>query len=106
VYTGSEHDRRDGFIHFSGAPQVPGTLARFYAGQSDLLLLFVRTAALPDEALLKWEAAGDGSLFPHLYGPLPIEAVHHIEPLPLAEDGIHQLPELEAAVSLPPSAAD
>src|SRR5262245_32015186 len=65
VFQGSAHDERDGFIHFSSAEQVPGTLAKFYAGQDDLLLLFVRTAALPDPTLLKWEPSGDGSLFPH-----------------------------------------
>ena len=99
AFRGSAHDLRDGFIHFSSAAQVPRTLAKFYAGQDDLLLLYVRTAALPDPAQLKWEPAGDGALFPHLYGPLPIEAVHHIEPLPLGADGVHQLPALDTATA-------
>ena len=69
TYAGSEHDRRDGFIHFSTAAQLPGTLAKHYAGRADLLLIAVDADALG--GALRWEAARDGDLFPHLYGALP-----------------------------------
>ena len=71
-YAGSEHDRRDGFIHFSTAAQLPGTLAKHYAGRADLLLIAVDADALG--GALRWEAARDGDLFPHLYGALPVAA--------------------------------
>jgi uncharacterized protein (DUF952 family) len=72
-YDGSADDRRDGFIHFSTASQLAGTLAKHFSGQPDLVLLTVDVARLGPS--LRWEAARDGSLFPHLYGTLPLEAV-------------------------------
>jgi len=58
----------EGFIHCSTRAQVPQTLASFFAGQRDLVLLFVDEARTGAE--LRWENG-----FPHLYGPLPIDAV-------------------------------
>lgn len=89
---GSEHDLRDGFIHFSTAAQAAETAAKHFAGQHDLLLLHVDTAGLGDR--LKWEPARGGALFPHLYGDLDIAAVTQVTPLPLGPDGRHAFPLL------------
>jgi len=43
---------------------------------------------------LKWEPSRGGALFPHLYGPLALEAVKHVDPLPLGPDGGHVFPPL------------
>jgi uncharacterized protein (DUF952 family) len=94
TFQGSAHDVRDGFIHFSSTRQLADTLRVHYAGARDHVLLYVRTQAVPDAAW-RWEPARDGSLFPHLYGSLPVSAVHRVEALPLGPDGSHQLPELE-----------
>ncbi|HVY29057.1 MAG TPA: DUF952 domain-containing protein [Polyangiaceae bacterium] len=91
-FTGTEHDVRDGFIHFSTAEQVAETAARHYAGRVGLLLLGVSVAALGDA--LRWEPSRGGALFPHLYGALPVSAVTSAEPLPLAADGRHSFPAL------------
>jgi uncharacterized protein (DUF952 family) len=72
-WTGSPHDLRDGFIHFSTASQLAGTLQKHYAGQTDLMLLTIDAGILGDA--LKWEPSRGGDLFPHLYGPLPITSV-------------------------------
>jgi uncharacterized protein (DUF952 family) len=93
VFRGSEHDRRDGFIHFSTAAQVAGTAAKHFAGQDDLMLVFVDAARLG--AALKWEPSRGGDLFPHLYGPLDVAAAIRVEPLPLGDDGRHRFPPLE-----------
>ena len=90
VYAGSADDQRDGFIHFSLAHQLPGTLARHFGGRADLVLLAVRAADLGDA--LRFEASRGGDLFPHLYGPLAVTAVQWQAPLPLGADGIHTLP--------------
>lgn len=90
-FAGSAHDIRDGFIHFSTAAQVAETAAKHYAGLDDLVLLYVKTESL--SAPLKWEKSRNDDLFPHLYGDLPVAAVHRIEPLPLGPDGRHVLPE-------------
>ena len=53
ILRGSAHDRRDGFIHFSTAEQVPGTLAKYFASERDLVLLRAVTRDLRDR--LRWE---------------------------------------------------
>jgi uncharacterized protein (DUF952 family) len=73
IFRGSPDDRRDGFIHFSTAAQVPGTVQKYFAGESGLLLVAVDAAKLG--AALKWEPSRGGALFPHLYGDLSLTAV-------------------------------
>jgi uncharacterized protein (DUF952 family) len=93
AYLGSEADARDGFIHFSTAPQVAETAAKHFADASDLVLVAVDAGALGPA--LKWEPSRGGDLFPHLYAPLPLSAVRWVWPLPRAADGGHVFPELE-----------
>ncbi|MBX9711594.1 MAG: DUF952 domain-containing protein [Xanthobacteraceae bacterium] len=91
-FAGSTDDERDGFIHFSTAAQVEGTLARHFAGQADLFVVAVEADTLGDA--LKWEPSRGGDLFPHLYGDLDPHAAHSITALTLREDGSHVVPEL------------
>ena len=93
AFHGAPVDIADGFIHFSTAGQVAETAAKHFAGQSDLLLVCVDTAALGDA--LKWEPSRGGALFPHLHGPLRLTAVTKVDSLPLNPDGKHQFPQLE-----------
>ena len=94
VFTGSQVDLADGFIHFSTAEQVEETSARHFAGQDGLMLVAVDGAALGGG--LRWEPSRHGDLFPHLYGPLPLSAVRWAVPLPIGSDGRHVFPnELE-----------
>ena len=90
-YHGSAHDRADGFLHFSTAPQLPETLRRYYAGQDELVLVAVDPAALG--GALKWEyAASRGEDFPHLYAPLSCDAMKWARPLTRKADGTFDLP--------------
>lgn len=93
VFTGSEVDSQDGFIHFSTAAQAAETAAKHFAGQSDLLLVAVDAGRLG--AALKWEPSRGGALFPHLYGPLTLDHVLSVVPLPLGLDGTHRFPDLD-----------
>jgi uncharacterized protein (DUF952 family) len=90
-FLGTGDDLRDGFIHLSAAHQVAGTLAKYYAGEEDLLLLALDPERLGDE--LKWEPSRGGDLFPHLYGPLPLDAIVSAHRLELDDDNHHILPE-------------
>jgi len=90
-FMGNGDDLRDGFIHLSAAHQVEGTLAKHYAGQEDLLLLTVDAEKLG--SALKWEDSRGGDLFPHLYAPLPLEAILAAEPIRLDDDETHILPD-------------
>jgi uncharacterized protein (DUF952 family) len=89
-FDGSADDARDGFIHLSVGHQVTGTLAKYFAGQRDLVLLAVDPERLGVQ--LRWEKSRGGELFPHLYGPLDLAHVISVEPLTLQEDGSHRLP--------------
>lgn len=91
-FKGAAVDLSDGFIHFSTAEQAGETAARHFAGQEGLLLVAVDGEALGER--LVYEPSRGGALFPHLYGPLPLEAVLWQKPLPLGADGLHQFPEL------------
>src|SRR5262249_23124764 len=57
-FTGSEVDRRDGYIHFSTATQAVETARLHFRGQADLVVLEVRTEGL-GKALV-WEASRGG----------------------------------------------
>jgi uncharacterized protein (DUF952 family) len=89
-FEGSADDQRDGFIHLSAADQLEGTLAKHFAGQKDLILLAVDSESLGER--LQWEPSGGGAIFPHLYGPLDLNALVWDEPLELGADGRHRLP--------------
>lgn len=93
-FCGVPVDARDGYIHFSTAAQLAETAAEHFAGASDLMLIAVDAEALDDR--LRWEVSRGGALFPHLYAPLPLEAVRWARALPDEVDGRRPLPELDA----------
>ena len=93
-YRGSDHDRRDGFLHFSTAAQLRATAAKHRRGEEDLFLVEVDAARLGDA--LKWEPASGSSrpgLFPHLYAALKLSAVLAATRLSLGGDGLHVFPD-------------
>lgn len=69
--------REVGFVHLSSQEQVHLPANRLYAGRTDLMLLRLDGALLSSP--VRWEpgipADPDGTVFPHLYGPLPMAAV-------------------------------
>ena len=73
----------EGFVHCSTAEQVRGVVARFYTMREDLVVLEVDPHRLGAE--LRWEPPAHehpdaGERFPHLYGPLPVDAVRAVTP--------------------------
>lgn len=93
VYHGTSKDRQDGFLHFSRFEQLDGTLRRHYANENDLVLVAVEDSLLGEN--LKQEPARDGSLFPHLYAPLPVSAVRWIAPLAKNAEGEFETGKIE-----------
>lgn len=70
----------EGFIHNSTKEQVSGVLQRYYKNATDLVLLHIEESLLT--APLKYElAASVGELFPHIFGPINLEAVVKVEDL-------------------------
>jgi len=64
----------DGFIHCSTESQVVVVANRFYADCKDLLLLIIDAELVAAPIIFENLEAGS-ELFPHIYGPLNIEAV-------------------------------
>jgi uncharacterized protein (DUF952 family) len=79
-----------GFIHLSGRDQVHLPANRLYAGRGDLVLLHVDPERL--SAPIRWEPGvptdPESMLFPHLYGPLPVEAVTSVTAYLPGPDGL------------------
>jgi uncharacterized protein (DUF952 family) len=92
VYHGSAHDRRDGYIHFSTAAQLPATAAKHFRGLENLVLLTVDAKSLGEA--LRFEPARGGDLFPHLYAPLDLATVVKEEALAIDASGLPILPKL------------
>jgi uncharacterized protein (DUF952 family) len=74
--------RLEGFIHCSTLAQVIPVANNFYKGQNDLILLMIEPTLLSSD--LKWEAPSGGTpppgvpvgdQFPHVYGPINLDAV-------------------------------
>jgi uncharacterized protein (DUF952 family) len=87
---GAPIDLADGYIHFSTAAQVAETAAKWFATESDLVLVAFESDRLG--AALKWEPSRGGQLFPHLYRPLRLDEVVWDKSLPLGATG-HIFPE-------------
>jgi uncharacterized protein (DUF952 family) len=87
---GAPIDLTDGYIHFSTAAQVAETAAKYFADQSDLVLVAVEADTLGPA--LKWEPSRGGALFPHLYRQMTMEDVLWDKSLPQGASG-HIFPE-------------
>jgi uncharacterized protein (DUF952 family) len=90
VFAGSADDLRDGFIHFSTAEQVRGTVEKHFSDEAALMLLAVESEPL--EKSLRWEVSRGGQKFPHLYGELPLALVKSSYEIRRGADGRHILP--------------
>ena len=74
-----------GFVHCSYPHQVEAVAARFYDDLLDdrdviLLVLHLDPERL-DVNVVEEDLEGAGELFPHVYGPIPVEAVVRTEPM-------------------------
>jgi len=81
VHTGSTRGidlDQEGYIHCSTAEQWPGVVERYYADCPAILLLHVDETRLGSP--LVYERLGAApSEFPHVYGPIPLDAVVEVE---------------------------
>lgn len=89
----------EGFIHCSTRAQVLPVVEKFYKGQGTLLLLLIDPSHLASE--LRWEpptggspppGVPEGEMFPHVYGPINLDAVVKVFDLEASPDGGYNLP--------------
>jgi len=81
----------EGFIHCSTLPQVVGVANRYFVGQTDLLLLCIASDQV--QAEIKYEAIAGDEAYPHIYGPLNLDAVTQVLTWTAQPDGSFALPE-------------
>ena len=71
-----------GYVHCCGPGQVAGVAERWFRGASGLVLLTVDPARVAAE--IRYEVPDGGAeAFPHVYGPIPVDAVTRVEGLDL-----------------------
>jgi uncharacterized protein (DUF952 family) len=101
-YTPTRFDQ-DGFIHCTGEPDTLLAVANdYFSGvEEPVLVLVIETAILDAEVRFEPPAPIEGSdtshleeapLFPHIYGPLNLDAVTGIGVL-RKSDGVYQWPD-------------
>ena len=85
-----------GFIHCSRLEQVLRTANLFFKGQSGLVVLVIDPQRLRPE--LRWEPGADlaSELFPHIYGPLNLDAVTRVLDFAPGPNGSFTLPDLNS----------
>ena len=90
---------KEGLIHCSTYSQILPVAEKYYKGQSDLVLLVIDPMRLTQA--LKWEPPAEGTpppgirageVFPHIYGPINLDAVIQILDLETGPDDRFALP--------------
>jgi uncharacterized protein (DUF952 family) len=98
----TESLQTEGFIHCSTDTQVLPVAEKYYPGQRGLVVLMIDPALLSSD--LKWEPPAEGApppgvpagdLFPHVYGPINLDAVVKVFDLEADPGGKYNLPRFE-----------
>ena len=90
VYRGDTLDSY-GFIHCSTSKQIVKVANNLFHSQKGLVLLYIVTSKVRSK--IKYEFAGSEELYPHIYGPLNIDAVIKVVNFEPAKDGRFGLPK-------------
>jgi uncharacterized protein (DUF952 family) len=68
--------QQEGFIHASTGEQVAGTANLFFRGKDGLVLLKIETDLLRSDVRFEpVQSHGEEQFFPHIYGPINLNAV-------------------------------
>lgn len=70
----------EGYIHCATAQQIPGVLERYFANQTDLVKLTLDKQKIQPPLVFEL-AANLNEVFPHVHGPINLDAVVDVTPL-------------------------
>lgn len=87
----------DGFIHCSTRDQVLDVANERFSGTEGLVLLCIDSSRV--QAPVQFDAVETGARFPHVYGPLNVDAVIKTVPFSPGPSGRFTLPDLPDDVS-------
>lgn len=76
----------EGFVHASKPAQVTRVANALFRGREGLVVLWIDPARVRAE--IRFESAGGVDRFPHVYGPIPVDAVLFVQPLRPGPDGL------------------
>jgi len=79
----------EGFIHCSREDQVARVANFIFKGMTDLVLLHITVDKL--QAEVRWEGS-EGEKFPHIYGPIDLDAVVDVVDFVAGDDGFFMYP--------------
>jgi len=79
---------QEGFIHCSQPEQIVEVANRYYQGIPEMVLLWIAPHRVTSE--IRWESA-NGERFPHIYGPINLDAVVNITGIKSDINGIYQV---------------
>jgi uncharacterized protein (DUF952 family) len=92
----------EGFIHCSTLTQILPVAEKYYKEQQGIILLGINPDLLTSE--LRWEPPSggapppgvpEGELFPHIYGPINLDAIVKVYDLETNPDGSYKLPKFD-----------
>lgn len=72
--------KQEGFIHCSQEEQVAAVIERYFAGKTGLVKLVIDTDKLTCKYVFEWSPSTKDT-FPHVYGPVNIDAVIEVRDL-------------------------
>jgi uncharacterized protein (DUF952 family) len=82
----------EGFMHCSTLAQLIETGNRLYRGRSDLVVLCIDEERIEFPVRREAPAQGSAQRFPHVYGPLGLEAITKVVDFPCEGDGSFRMP--------------
>jgi uncharacterized protein (DUF952 family) len=84
----------EGFVHCSEPEQVVRVANSRFVGRTDLVLLWINVARLAARVVYENLEGGD-EVFPHVYGPINLDAVVAVTPFRPDADGRFSLSQVE-----------
>lgn len=72
--------KEEGLIHCSEDNQVAGVIERYFKDKRNLVKLVVDTGKLTSQLIYEWSPS-IAQTFPHVYGPINLEAVTKVVPI-------------------------
>ena len=82
----------EGFIHCSTQAQILRTANSYYHGRSGLLLLCISSSRVKAPIVFE-DSYQKGESYPHIYGPLNLDAVVAVFDFPADRNGLFILPD-------------